>query len=108
MKDLVSNGGSRNYVPNDEWKLLEFERNNPICTKQNCIVEYELFIDDNDFDYMCDYLFSKDTPLFMNNMDEKLEERKCELVGTPREQIGVMEQEVDKQTRSNGYIEDTK
>ncbi|GJV93817.1 hypothetical protein Tco_1541630 [Tanacetum coccineum] len=37
-----------------------------------------------------------DAPLFMNNMDEKLEERKCELVGTPREQIAMMEQEFDE------------
>ncbi|GJU50831.1 hypothetical protein Tco_1220386 [Tanacetum coccineum] len=69
MKDQLSDGGWSNYLPNDEWKLLEFKRNNPIHTKQDCIGKYELLIDEDDFDYMCDYLLSKDAPLFMNNMD---------------------------------------
>ncbi|GKA15412.1 hypothetical protein Tco_0695159 [Tanacetum coccineum] len=83
MKDELSNGGWNNYIPNDEWKLLEFKRNIPIHANQDCIKDYGLMIDDNDFDYMCDYLLSKDAPVFMNNMNERLEEKKCKLVETP-------------------------
>ncbi|GJS97849.1 hypothetical protein Tco_0804817 [Tanacetum coccineum] len=71
-------------------------------------MDYGLVIDDNDFDYMCGYLLSKDTPLFMNNIDKRLEEKKCKLVGTPRERIAKMEQEFNDWAMTEGYIEDTK
>ncbi|GJY79861.1 hypothetical protein Tco_0485662 [Tanacetum coccineum] len=108
MKDQLSDGGWSNYVPNDEWKLLELYRNNLIQADHDCIKDYGLVIDDNDFDYMWDYLLSKDAPLFMNNIYHRLEEKKCKLVGTPREKIAKMEQEFGDWARTNGYIEDTK
>ncbi|GJV19573.1 hypothetical protein Tco_1368593 [Tanacetum coccineum] len=103
MKDELSDGGWSKYVPNNEWKLLEFERNN-----QDCIQDYELIIDDNDFDYMCDYLLSKDAPVYMRNMSEGLNEKKRKLVGTPHERIAKMEQEFNDWERTKGYIEDPK
>ncbi|GJR79667.1 hypothetical protein Tco_0150452 [Tanacetum coccineum] len=94
-KNELCNGGWSMYVPNDEWKLMQSERNNLIQDRKECLGDYGLMIDDNDFDYMCDYLLSKDAHIFMNYMDEKLEEKKCKLVGTPRERIAMMEQEFD-------------
>ncbi|GKF11086.1 hypothetical protein Tco_0049012 [Tanacetum coccineum] len=106
--DLSMDDFNCKYAPHDEWKLLELERNNPIHAKQDFIGEYGLMIDDNDFNYMCDYLLSKGAPPFMNNMEEKLEEKKCKLVGTPRERIARMEQEFDDWARTQGYIEEPK
>ncbi|GJU53143.1 hypothetical protein Tco_0827937 [Tanacetum coccineum] len=104
MKDKLSNGSWSNYLPNDEWKLLKFERNNPICAKQDCIGEYGLSINDNDFEYMCDYLLSKDAPVTVTNKEGRLELKKYKLIGTPRERIIKMEQEFDDWARTKGYI----
>ncbi|GJR77483.1 hypothetical protein Tco_0089848 [Tanacetum coccineum] len=85
MKDGLSDGSGRNYVPNDKWKHLEFERNNPIRAKQDFIGEYGLSIGDNDFEYMCDYLLSKDGPFNVTNDEGKLEVMKYKLIGRPFE-----------------------
>ncbi|GJU56040.1 hypothetical protein Tco_1229754 [Tanacetum coccineum] len=101
MKDKLSDGSWSNYVPNDEWKLLEFERNNPIRAKQDCIGEYGLSINDNDFKYMCDYLLSNDGPSFMKDTDERIEEKRCKLVRTPCERSANLEHEFDEWARTN-------
>ncbi|GJZ77003.1 hypothetical protein Tco_0641675 [Tanacetum coccineum] len=93
--ESLSNDGWSNYVPNDEWNLLEFERNNPIQAKPDCISKYGLLIDDNDFEYMCDYLLSKDEPFTVSNEEVRLEDKKCKLIGTPHEQIAKVEQDFD-------------
>ncbi|GKA93945.1 hypothetical protein Tco_0815931 [Tanacetum coccineum] len=84
-----------NYVPNDEWKRLELKKNNSKQANQECIGEYEPMIDDNDFEYMCDYLLSKDAPFAMDDEKERLEEKKYKPLGTPHEQISSIEQEFD-------------
>ncbi|GJS91721.1 hypothetical protein Tco_0774357 [Tanacetum coccineum] len=103
--DGLSDGGWSNYVPHDEWKLLEFKRNNPIHAKQDCIGEYG--VDDNDFEYMCDYLLSNDEPFTVSNEEGRLKV-KCKLFGTPREQIANMEQEFDDWAMTNGNHENKK
>nr|GFB34577.1 hypothetical protein [Tanacetum cinerariifolium] len=65
--DRLSDWGWSNYVPRGEWKLLEFKRNNPIHAKQDCIGEYG--VDDNDFEYMCDYMLSNDEPFTVSNKE---------------------------------------
>ncbi|GJW51890.1 hypothetical protein Tco_0093241 [Tanacetum coccineum] len=74
-KKELSDGGQRNYVPNDEWKRLELEINNSNQANQECIGEYGPLIDDNDFEYMCDYLLSKNVPFTMKNDEGRLEKR---------------------------------
>ncbi|GJS22735.1 hypothetical protein Tco_0451367 [Tanacetum coccineum] len=107
MKDKLSDGSWSNYVPNDEWKLLEFERNSPIRAKQDCIGEYGLSIDDNDFKYMCDYLLSNDGPSFMKDTDERIEEKRCKLVRTPWERSANLEHEFDEWARTNCACRET-
>nr|GEW09392.1 UBN2 domain-containing protein [Tanacetum cinerariifolium] len=84
-KEDLSDGGRINYVPNDEWKRLELEKNNLNQANQECIGEYGPMIDDNDFEYMCDYLLSKDAPFTMNNEEGRLEEKRYKLLRTPNE-----------------------
>nr|GEY20152.1 hypothetical protein [Tanacetum cinerariifolium] len=81
MKEKLSDGGWSNYVANDAWKLLEFERNNPIQANPDCIGDYGLMINDNDFKYMCDYLLSKYEPFTINKEEGRLEEKRCKLLG---------------------------
>nr|GEY17004.1 hypothetical protein [Tanacetum cinerariifolium] len=73
-KKELSDSGWSNYVPNDEWKCLEVEEKDSNLANQECIGEYGLMIDDNDFEYMCDYMLSKDTPFTINNDEGRLEE----------------------------------
>nr|GEY20503.1 hypothetical protein [Tanacetum cinerariifolium] len=80
MKDQLCDGGWIFYVPNHEWILLEFKRKNLIHAKRDCIGEYGLLIDDNDFECMCDYLLYKDKPLTVSNEEGRLEVKKCKLL----------------------------
>ncbi|GKD18297.1 hypothetical protein Tco_1207455 [Tanacetum coccineum] len=106
MKDELKDGGWSNYMPNDEWKCLELEKDNPKQANEECISEYGIMIDHNDFEYMCDHLLSNDAPFFLNYTNERLEEIRFKLVGTPHERIARMEQEFDDWARSKGYIKD--
>ncbi|GKE19052.1 hypothetical protein Tco_1426629 [Tanacetum coccineum] len=90
----LSDGGWSNYVPNDEWKSLELKKindSNTIRGNQECIGEYELMIDNNDFEYTCDYLLSKDATFVVDKEKERLEEKMCKLLGTPYERIDSIE-----------------
>ncbi|GJW98551.1 hypothetical protein Tco_0180359, partial [Tanacetum coccineum] len=89
-----SDGGWSNYVPNDEWKSLELKKindSNTIRGNQECIGEYELMIDDNDFEYTCDYLLSKDATFVVDKEKERLEEKMYKLLGMPYERIASIE-----------------
>ncbi|GKA34824.1 hypothetical protein Tco_0721253 [Tanacetum coccineum] len=68
--------------------------------------EYGVMINDNDFKYMCDYLHSKDTPSFMNDIAERMEEKRYKLVGTPSERIASLNLEFDDWAKANGFTED--
>ncbi|GJU73850.1 hypothetical protein Tco_1265255 [Tanacetum coccineum] len=108
MKDELSDGGWSSYVPTDEWKLLELEKNNPNQINQDCMGEYGLMVDDNKFDFMCDYLLSKDALVFMSDKNKRVKEKKCKLIGMPRERIAMIEQEFNDWARTKRYIEDPK
>ncbi|GJU31339.1 ribonuclease H-like domain-containing protein [Tanacetum coccineum] len=100
MKDELSDGGWSSYVPTDEWKLLELEKNNPNQINQDCMGEYGLMVDDNKFDFMCDYLLSKDALVFMSDKNKRVKEKKCKLIGMPRERIAMIEQEFNDWART--------
>ncbi|GJX99803.1 hypothetical protein Tco_0356822 [Tanacetum coccineum] len=103
-KEKLSDDGQSNYMPIDEWKCLELEKNKSNQTNLECIGEYGLMIDDDDFEYMCDYLLSKDEPFTVSNEARRLEEKKCKLIGTPQEQINGIEHEFDIWVRTNRFI----
>nr|GEY51687.1 hypothetical protein [Tanacetum cinerariifolium] len=81
MKEKSTNGGWKNYSPNDEWKLLEFMKNNPIRTKQ----------DDESF--------------IVSNKEGKLEEKKkCKPIERPREQTAKMEKNLTIGKKLKGIL----
>ncbi|GJY98338.1 hypothetical protein Tco_0515248 [Tanacetum coccineum] len=90
---------------NDGVKIYA-QRNNPILANQDCIGDYELMIDDNYFEYMCDYFLSKDEPFTKNKEEGRLEEKRCKLLGSAHKRIARMEQEFDDWARTKGYIKD--
>nr|GEX04942.1 hypothetical protein [Tanacetum cinerariifolium] len=78
---------------------------NPIKSNQGCIGEYGLMINDDDVDWMFDHFLCEVEPLTMNNiMDERIEEKRLKLIGTPQEQVASIEREFDVWARANGYI----
>nr|GEV95711.1 hypothetical protein [Tanacetum cinerariifolium] len=80
----------------------EYERKSETFRK-----EFDWFNFDTPLEKGFDEIFQS-RPLFMNNMNEKLEEKKYDVVGTPREHIAMLEQEFDDWARTNRYTEDTK
>ncbi|GJZ13151.1 hypothetical protein Tco_0548381 [Tanacetum coccineum] len=85
-----------------KWKRMELEKDDP---NHDCIGEYMLNIDDKDFEYMDDYLFSDNGPWFMKVIDERTDEETCKLVETSKERISKREQEFDEWARSNGFVD---
>ncbi|GJU35254.1 hypothetical protein Tco_1183608 [Tanacetum coccineum] len=81
-KKELSDSGWSNYVPNDEWKRLEVEKNDSNQANQECMGEYGPMIYENDFEYMCDYLLSKDAPFTINNDEGRLEETRAGILWT--------------------------
>ncbi|GKD64315.1 hypothetical protein Tco_1306423, partial [Tanacetum coccineum] len=106
IKEELSDGGWSNCVPNDEWKHLEVMKNDPNQASRECIREYGVMINDNDFKYMCDYLLSKDKSSFMNDIAERIEEKRYKLVGTPSERIASLNLEFDDWAKANGFTEE--
>nr|GEU51341.1 hypothetical protein [Tanacetum cinerariifolium] len=91
--DELSNGAWSTYVPNDEWKSMERERNDPKQGSQDSIGEYGLVINGNDLEHMCNYLLAKDALSFMNDMDERFDKKKLSLIGTPSDRIASLNKE---------------
>ncbi|GJY05471.1 hypothetical protein Tco_0371411 [Tanacetum coccineum] len=85
-------------------KRVDFGKNNSNQVNQDYIGEYGLMIDDDDFEYTCDYLLSKDAPFTIDNEEGRLEETRYKLLGTPHERIASIEQEFDNWAKTNGYI----
>ncbi|GKA48047.1 hypothetical protein Tco_0741005, partial [Tanacetum coccineum] len=92
------------YNPNDEWKNMELEKDDPSQECQEGIGEYGLMINDEDYEYMCDYLLTKDAPSFMDDMDERFEEKKLSLIGTLSERIASLNNEFDNWAMANGFV----
>ncbi|GJY61744.1 hypothetical protein Tco_0462401 [Tanacetum coccineum] len=95
-KENASNGGWNDYKTHEEWKLIKLEKSKPKHDNHECIRKYELMIDDQDFDYMCDYLLSNDGPFFMNEEKERVDEGKYKLVGTPQDRMKKLGEEYDE------------
>ncbi|GJV04881.1 hypothetical protein Tco_1338450 [Tanacetum coccineum] len=79
-KEESGDGGWSTYVPNDEWKSMERERNDPKHGSQ------------------------ENAPSFMNDTDERLKEKKFKLIETPRERISSPDQEFDNWAKTNGFV----
>nr|GEY09495.1 hypothetical protein [Tanacetum cinerariifolium] len=103
-KGELSDSGWSNYMPNDEWKRLELEKNNSYQANQEYNCKHGLMIDDDDIEYVCDYLLSKDAPFTMDNKEGIFEENRFKLLGTPCEQNASIEHEFDNWARTKGYI----
>nr|GEX48057.1 hypothetical protein [Tanacetum cinerariifolium] len=103
-KEELSNNGWSTYVPNDEWKSMERERDNPSRDSQDCIKEYGLMINNDDFEHMCDYLLAKNAYSFINDMDEISGENRYKLIGAQSEIISSLDLEFDDWTRANGFV----
>ncbi|GJV49130.1 reverse transcriptase domain-containing protein [Tanacetum coccineum] len=71
-----------------------------------CICNYGPMFDDNDFKYIFDYMVSEDAPFVIINKEERFEEKRSKLLGTPQECIARIEHEFDIWARTNGYIDD--
>nr|GEW18110.1 hypothetical protein [Tanacetum cinerariifolium] len=101
-----SDGGWSNCVPNDEWKSLELKKinnSNTIRTNQECIGDYGVMFDDDNFGYIFDYLVSRDVHFVINNKEERFEEKRCKLLGTPRKRIARIKHDI--WARTKGYID---
>nr|GEY76451.1 RNA-directed DNA polymerase, eukaryota [Tanacetum cinerariifolium] len=60
-------------------------------------------INDDDFEHTCDYLLAKNAHSFINDMDERSEENRYELIGAQSERNS-LDLEFDDWTRANGFV----
>ncbi|GJT34807.1 hypothetical protein Tco_0925226 [Tanacetum coccineum] len=95
---------SNTYVPNDEWKSIEQEINDPKQGSQESIGEYGLVINNDDLEHMCNYFLAKDAPSFINDMDERFDEKKLSLIGTPSDMIASLDKEFNNWAKANGFV----
>ncbi|GJR61554.1 retrovirus-related pol polyprotein from transposon TNT 1-94 [Tanacetum coccineum] len=83
---------------------IELEKDDPSQECQEGIGEYGLMINDEDYEYMCDYLLAKDAPSFMDDMDERFEEKKPSLIGTPSERIASLYNKFNSWAMANRFV----
>ncbi|GJR37077.1 hypothetical protein Tco_1212761 [Tanacetum coccineum] len=82
--------GWSGYLPNLEWKLLEQGLKNPSKKGEESIGEYELMINDEDFEWMFDYFLAKDAPSFMLMRKKSWKKRCTELAKRNGEISGLL------------------
>ncbi|GJW41627.1 hypothetical protein Tco_0067472 [Tanacetum coccineum] len=104
IKEDLDDGKWSTYVPNDEWKRLELKKMPPSNASYECIGEYGLMINDDDLEYMFDYLLAKDDPSFMDVDKEEMEGMKSMMIGTPSERAENLDREFDDWARDNGFV----
>ncbi|GJX43692.1 hypothetical protein Tco_0260368 [Tanacetum coccineum] len=90
--------------PNEEWKCLELEKMPPSNASYEYIEEYGLMINDDDLEYMFDYLLAKDGPSFMDVEKEEMEGIKSMMIGTPSDRAENFDKEFNDWARDNGFV----
>ncbi|GJW08429.1 hypothetical protein Tco_1570852 [Tanacetum coccineum] len=105
IKEELDDGKWSTYVPSEEWKRLELEMILPSNASYECIGEYGLMINDEDLEYMFDYLLATDGPSFMEVEMEEMEGMKYKMAGTPCDRAKKPDKEFDDWARDNGFVD---
>ncbi|GKB83036.1 hypothetical protein Tco_0949931 [Tanacetum coccineum] len=77
----------------------------PSNASYKCIGEYRLMINDEDLEYMFDYLLAKDGPSFMEVEKEEMKGMKYKMAGTPCDRAEKPDKEFDDWARDNGFVD---
>ncbi|GJW78412.1 hypothetical protein Tco_0140094 [Tanacetum coccineum] len=104
IKEELDDGKWSTYVPNDEWNHLELEKMPPSNASYECIREYGLMINDDDLEYMFDYLLAKDIPSFMDVEKKEMEGMKSMMIVVPSDRVKNLDKEFDDWARDNGFV----
>ncbi|GJY78578.1 hypothetical protein Tco_0484379 [Tanacetum coccineum] len=93
------------YSPNGEWKLLEHAKKNKTKDANETIGEYELMINNEEIEWMCEYLPAKDAPSFMIDDNVRLEEVNDDLTKASKNGIPNLYEEFDRWALVKGFLD---